>query len=85
MTDLIIFIFLVIVFLINKFIVDRKHKEITDKNILLENQLNLLQIATEKLLQEFEHIVHDNKSLKVQIEKLNADIEIFAEQIKTGK
>ena len=88
-TNISIFIFfialLVFVFFINKFIVDRKYKEVTDKNKLLETQLNLLQSATEKLLQEFERIVHENNRLRIQIEKLNTDLEIFAEQIKMGK
>lgn len=85
-TNLSIFTFfialLIFVFFINKFIVDRKYKEITDKNILLENQLQLLQGATEKLLQEFERIVHENNRLRTQIERLNQDLETFTEQIK---
>jgi len=86
MTDLNIFIFFialfVFVFFVNKFIVDRKYREITVKNMLLENQLRLLQDATEKLLQEFEHIVNENNRLRVQIERLTQDLELFTEQIK---
>lgn len=86
-TNISIFIFFVVllvyVFFINKYIVDRKHKEIIDKNILLENQLQLLQSTTEKLLQEFELIVHENNRLRTQIERLNQELEIFTEQIKS--
>lgn len=86
MTDLNIFVFFialfVFVFFVNKFIVDRKYREITVKNMLLENQLRFLQDATEKLLQEFEHIVNENNRLRVQIERLTQDLELFTEQIK---
>ena len=72
-------------YFINRYYTDKKLKAIISQNEALKDQIGYLQLVTEKLLKEFEKIAHENNRLKLQIDKLNSELEIFTLQIKNTK
>lgn len=72
-------------YFINRYYTDKKLKAIISRNEALKDQIGYLQLATEKLLIEFEKIAHENNRLKLQIDKLNSELEIVTLQIKNSK